>query len=90
VAHARSLGAVASRVRGVAELSSSLSAARQVDRTCVLVIETDWALSTTAGGHWWDVPVPEVSERAEVRAAREGYAAARRSRSDDPDPINDP
>jgi 3D-(3,5/4)-trihydroxycyclohexane-1,2-dione acylhydrolase (decyclizing) len=82
VAHARSLGALAREVRGVAELSGALAEARRADRTSVLVIETDPALGTTAGGHWWDVPVPEVSERAEVRSAREGYALARRARDE--------
>jgi len=83
VAHARSLGALARKVQGVAELASSLSAARNADRTSVLVIETDPASSTAAGGHWWDVPVPEVSDRTEVRSARERYALARRLRSGD-------
>jgi 3D-(3,5/4)-trihydroxycyclohexane-1,2-dione acylhydrolase (decyclizing) len=83
VAHARSLGALASKVQGVAELAGSLSAARKADRTSVLVIETDPASSTAAGGHWWDVPVPEVSDRTEVRSAREGYAVARQLRADD-------
>jgi 3D-(3,5/4)-trihydroxycyclohexane-1,2-dione acylhydrolase (decyclizing) len=83
VAHARSLGALARKVQGVAELASSLSAARNADRTSVLVIETDPASSTAAGGHWWDVPVPEVSDRAEVRSAREQYAVARQQRADD-------
>lgn len=83
VAHARSLGALASKVRGVAELARCLSAARKADRTSVLVIETDPASSTAAGGHWWDVPVPEVSDRAEVRSARERYAVARQLRADD-------
>jgi len=83
VAHARSLGALASKVQDVAELASSLAAARKADRTSVLVIETDPASSTAAGGHWWDVPVPEVSDRTEVRSAREGYAVARQLRADD-------
>ncbi len=83
VAHARSLGALASKVQGVAQLASSLSAARKADRTSVLVIETDPASSTDAGGHWWDVPVPEVSDRTEVRSARERYAVARQRRADD-------
>jgi 3D-(3,5/4)-trihydroxycyclohexane-1,2-dione acylhydrolase (decyclizing) len=43
----------------------------------LLVIATDPAVGTTAGGTWWDVPVAEVSERAEIRAARERYLAAR-------------
>jgi 3D-(3,5/4)-trihydroxycyclohexane-1,2-dione acylhydrolase (decyclizing) len=44
------------------------------------VIETDPALATTAGGSWWDVPVPEVSERGEVNAARERYSEHLKSR----------
>jgi len=83
VAHARSLGAHASRVRDLAGLAGALAAARKADRTAVLVIATDSAASTTAGGHWWDVAVPEVSERAEVRAARGRYDSARRQRTDD-------
>ena len=39
----------------------------------MIVIDTDPALSTEAGGAWWDVAVPEVSERAEVAAARAAY-----------------
>lgn len=83
VAHARSLGALATRVDGVEGLGEALAAARQAARTSVIVIETDPAASTTAGGHWWDVPVPEVSELADVTAARERYAVARRRRADD-------
>jgi 3D-(3,5/4)-trihydroxycyclohexane-1,2-dione acylhydrolase (decyclizing) len=83
VAHARSLGAEARKVKSVAELGNALSAARQAERTAVLVIETDPAASTTAGGCWWDVPVPEVSDRADVRSARGRYAVARQLGSDD-------
>ena len=41
------------------------------------MIETDPIASTASGGHWWDVGVPEVSTRAEVRAARSEYEQAR-------------
>jgi 3D-(3,5/4)-trihydroxycyclohexane-1,2-dione acylhydrolase (decyclizing) len=37
-------------------------------RSSVVVIATDPAASTDAGGAWWDVAVPEVSDRAEVAA----------------------
>jgi 3D-(3,5/4)-trihydroxycyclohexane-1,2-dione acylhydrolase (decyclizing) len=73
VAHARSLGAEAERAAGVGGLEVSLKKARQSDRTFVVVIDTDPAAATARGGHWWDVAVPEVSERAEVRAARALY-----------------
>jgi len=77
-AHARSMGANAEKVAGIAELVSALQRARKAKRTTVIVIDTDPALSTPAGGAWWDVAVPEVSPRAEVRKARKDYAQATR------------
>jgi 3D-(3,5/4)-trihydroxycyclohexane-1,2-dione acylhydrolase (decyclizing) len=75
-AHAASLGARSEKVAGVAALEAALERARASDRTYVIVIDTDPAIATEAGGAWWDVAVPEVSERAEVRAARAAYDAA--------------
>jgi 3D-(3,5/4)-trihydroxycyclohexane-1,2-dione acylhydrolase (decyclizing) len=72
-AHAASLGAGAEKVGGLGELEAALGRAAASDRSYVIVIETDPAISTEAGGAWWDVAVPEVSERAEVRAARAAY-----------------
>jgi 3D-(3,5/4)-trihydroxycyclohexane-1,2-dione acylhydrolase (decyclizing) len=77
-AHAASLGAIARRVAGIAELEAALVEARAAPRTCVIVIATDPALSTAEGGAWWDVAVPEVSPRDAVTAAHDAYAAARR------------
>ncbi|UFN49180.1 3D-(3,5/4)-trihydroxycyclohexane-1,2-dione acylhydrolase (decyclizing) [Roseomonas sp. OT10] len=76
-AHAESLGAVAEHVASVAELEAALARAKGSPRTTVLVIDTDPRESTAAGGHWWDVGVPEVSDRAEVREARARYEEAR-------------
>jgi 3D-(3,5/4)-trihydroxycyclohexane-1,2-dione acylhydrolase (decyclizing) len=76
-AHAESLGAHAVKVGSIAELEGAVAEARKTPRTSVIVIDTDPIASTDAGGHWWDVAVPEVSERAEVRAARKAYEAAR-------------
>jgi 3D-(3,5/4)-trihydroxycyclohexane-1,2-dione acylhydrolase (decyclizing) len=42
----------------------------------VLVIETGPQIATKLGGHWWDVPVPQVSPRAEVNRARADYERA--------------
>ena len=78
-AHAASLGATSEHVAGLAELPAALVRARASDRTHVIVIDTDPSLATEAGGAWWDVAVPEVSERAEVRAARSAYEAALQS-----------
>jgi 3D-(3,5/4)-trihydroxycyclohexane-1,2-dione acylhydrolase (decyclizing) len=75
-AHAASLGAISEKVSSVAELETALGKAKQNPRTTVVVIETDPLISTDAGGHWWDVAVPEVSARKEVNAARKSYEEA--------------
>ncbi|MDK9697939.1 MAG: thiamine pyrophosphate-dependent enzyme, partial [Siculibacillus sp.] len=75
-AHAAALGAVSCKVSTIAELEAALDAAREAPRTAVIVIETDPLATTEPGGNWWEVAVPEVSERAEVRAARAAYEAA--------------
>jgi 3D-(3,5/4)-trihydroxycyclohexane-1,2-dione acylhydrolase (decyclizing) len=75
-AHAASLGARSEKVVGIAALEAALERAKASDRTYVIVIGADPAISTEAGGAWWDVAVPEVSERPQVRAARAAYDAA--------------
>ena len=75
-AHAASLGAIAVKVASIAELESAVTAAKANDRTTVLVIETDPQIATKLGGHWWDVPVPQVSQRDEVNRARARYERA--------------
>ena len=72
-AHAESLGAIAERVTTVDELEAALDRAKGNDRTTVIVIDTDPFVITEAGGHWWDVVVPEVSARPQVKAARAAY-----------------
>jgi 3D-(3,5/4)-trihydroxycyclohexane-1,2-dione acylhydrolase (decyclizing) len=75
-AHAASLGAKACKVDGLAALEAALKEARGAERTSVIVIDTDPLASTDAGGHWWDVAVPEVSVRDEVKVARRAYEDA--------------
>lgn len=75
-AHAASMGAVSEKAASIADLEAALSRAKGNDRSTVVVIETDPLISTEAGGTWWDVAVPEVSERVEVNAARKGYEQA--------------
>lgn len=79
-AHAASMGAVAQKVSSIGELESALERAKGNDRTTVVVIDTDPLITTEAGGHWWDVAVPEVSPREEVKTARRAYEEAVRKR----------
>ncbi len=72
-AHASSMGALAENVKTIPELEAALQRARGAERTYLICIETDPAHTTEEGGWWWEVAVPEVSDRAEVRAARERY-----------------
>lgn len=74
--HAASLGAVAEKVSGIVALERALKKARNSKRTTVFVIDTDPLESTDAGGAWWDVAVPEVSKRKQVRDARKAYVKA--------------
>jgi 3D-(3,5/4)-trihydroxycyclohexane-1,2-dione acylhydrolase (decyclizing) len=79
-AHAASLGAIAENAGSIAALEQALQRARQSERTHVIVIDTDPATSTAAGGAWWDVAIPEVSSRAEVDAARAASLHQRKNR----------
>ncbi len=78
-AHAAAMGAISEKVDSIAELEAAMGRARAAERSCVIVIDTDPMPSTEAGGHWWDVAVPEVSPREQVRKAREDYERQRRS-----------
>jgi 3D-(3,5/4)-trihydroxycyclohexane-1,2-dione acylhydrolase (decyclizing) len=78
-AHAASLVAQAEQIAGVSELEAALRRALAADATSVVVIRTDPHISTAAGGHWWDVGVPEVSTRPQVNAARADYEASRKA-----------
>jgi 3D-(3,5/4)-trihydroxycyclohexane-1,2-dione acylhydrolase (decyclizing) len=79
-AHAASMGAVARKAGSIAELEAALKEAQGDERTSVVVIDTDPLASTEAGGHWWDVAVPEVSVRPQVNAARKEYEDAVKAR----------
>ena len=67
-----SQGAIAVKADSLAELEAALVEAKSAPRTTVIVIDTDPMISTDAGGHWWEVAVPEVSVRpAGERGAQE-------------------
>ena len=80
-AHAKALGAESIHVTSLVDLEAELEKARLATKTSVIVIDTDPMRSTDAGGHWWDVAVPEVSERASVKEARAIYEQKVKSQS---------
>ena len=75
--HAEAMGAIAERVDGVGSLRAAFARAKAADRSSVIVVPID-PYTWTEGGAWWEVGVPEVSERPEVRAARAAWAAAKK------------
>lgn len=75
--NAASLGADVLRVAGIAELRSALTKARASDKCTVIHIETDPLAPAPSSGAWWDVPVAEVSDAPETRAAREAYVTSK-------------
>ena len=77
-ANARSLGAHALTATTLGELKDALRQAKTLDRTTVIVVETDPAVSVPGYESWWDVAVAEVSEMESVRAARARYVEERK------------
>ncbi len=73
--HAEAMGAIAVKVGSIAELETAINASKSNDRTTLIQIDTDPLITTEAGGHWWDVAVPEVSPRRKVQEARKAYEA---------------
>ena len=81
--HAEAMGAVSVKVSSIAELEEALAKRAGAKGPYVIVIDTDPYPSTEPGGTWWDVGVPEVSERAEVNAARANYETNKKTQRAD-------
>ncbi|MGR9242883.1 3D-(3,5/4)-trihydroxycyclohexane-1,2-dione acylhydrolase (decyclizing) (plasmid) [Rhizobium leguminosarum] len=73
VAHAASMGAHAEKIGSIAELEARIVAARERNIPSILVIDTDAVPGTDAGGHWWDVAVPQVGGPERLEQARARY-----------------
>ncbi|WP_439141648.1 3D-(3,5/4)-trihydroxycyclohexane-1,2-dione acylhydrolase (decyclizing) [Planktotalea sp.] len=78
-AHAGSMGATAVKVASIAELETALAKRHDIKGPYVVVIDTDPYPTTPHGSTWWDVGVPEVSERAEVNEAYANYRENKKS-----------
>lgn len=76
VGHAKSMGAGGEEVHTVADLEAALARAQKSDKSYVITVRGvphEW----TPNDAWWDVGMPDVSERGEVRAAKKQHEAAR-------------
>ena len=69
-AHARAMGCVAETVTSIGELEEAFERARAADRTSVIAMNVS-AYEWTEGGNFWEVGVPEVSNRDAVLAAHD-------------------
>ncbi|MCR8726076.1 3D-(3,5/4)-trihydroxycyclohexane-1,2-dione acylhydrolase (decyclizing) [Frigidibacter sp. ROC022] len=85
VGHAAAMGAHAVKAQDIADLEAQIAAARGREIPTVIVIETDPTQGPGFGaaGAWWDVAVPEVSDRPQVREARAAYDASRKQQRAD-------
>lgn len=77
VAHAGSMGAHAVMATTLSELETAISDSIARSGVNVVVINTDPEPSTEAGGCWWDVAVPAVSERKNMRQLHDHYTKQR-------------
>ncbi len=75
--HARSMGAQAEKVANIGELKAAVSAASDRAGVSVVVIDTD-PMHSSPGDCWWEVEVPEVSERKEVLEKHKSAVAVRK------------
>jgi 3D-(3,5/4)-trihydroxycyclohexane-1,2-dione acylhydrolase (decyclizing) len=75
--HARAMGAQAEKVANIGELKAAISAASDHAGVSVVVIDTD-PMHSSAGDCWWEVEVPEVSERKEVLEKHKSAVAVRK------------
>jgi 3D-(3,5/4)-trihydroxycyclohexane-1,2-dione acylhydrolase (decyclizing) len=69
VKHAEAMGALAEKVERIEDLPAAWARAKAADRSYAIVIDID-EYTWTEGGAWWEVGIPEVSDRVEVRVAR--------------------
>jgi 3D-(3,5/4)-trihydroxycyclohexane-1,2-dione acylhydrolase (decyclizing) len=78
-ANAQSLGAKVIRAPTIDDLRAALTVGRDADGPVVIYVEADRHADGLDSESWWDVPVAEVSDEPDVRAARDRYERARRS-----------
>jgi len=69
VKHVEAMGATAERVTSLDDLPDAFARAKASAKTYAIVMDVN-QYTWTEGGAWWEVGVPEVSGREQVRVAR--------------------
>jgi 3D-(3,5/4)-trihydroxycyclohexane-1,2-dione acylhydrolase (decyclizing) len=69
VKHVEAMGATAERVTSLDDLPDAFARAKASPKTYAIVMDVN-QYTWTEGGAWWEVGVPEVSPREQVRIAR--------------------
>jgi 3D-(3,5/4)-trihydroxycyclohexane-1,2-dione acylhydrolase (decyclizing) len=77
VQHISAMGAEAELVGSISDLPAAFARARASDRSYGLVIPVQ-QYSWLEGSAWWEVGVPEVSVRPDVRVARGEFEAEKK------------
>ena len=79
VAHAKSQGALAESVETIDEFRAAFMRAKEAEITTVISIKVDPYEGWTAEGHaWWEVGLPSVTERSQVRDAVDEWEEGRK------------
>ena len=74
--HARSLGANAEKVNQLADFSAAFARAQASEKTYVITVDIDQKAWSSVDV-WWEVGIPEESDRASVREAKEQWDEGR-------------
>ncbi len=77
VKHLEAMGALAEKVERIEDLPAAWARAKEADRSYAIVIDIH-EYTWTEGGAWWEVGVPEVSDREQVRVARAEWEAEKK------------
>ncbi len=77
LAHVRAMGAEGEKVTRLDDLDDAWRRAKASPKSYAIVMEID-EYTWTEGGAWWEVGIPEVSDREEVRVARAALEAEKK------------
>jgi 3D-(3,5/4)-trihydroxycyclohexane-1,2-dione acylhydrolase (decyclizing) len=72
-ANAASLGVEVIKTTTAGEFAEAIKAAKSIDHSIVIHVETDPLISAPDSESWWDVPVSETSTLESTQQARKTY-----------------